>query len=137
MYIELMLFFFLGLAWFCLFYIVDNIVLIINFKHFDFSEWFFSNSNSNCFFERSSINDFLVDCLMCMYTRFITLLMLKSAASGLILINLQLRFFFYHHLPFFFIFKISTWIYLLVYIMILINFYCKFVSRKVKIRFSV
>ena len=98
MYIELMLFFFLGLAWFCLFYIVDNIVLIINFKHFDFSEWFFSNSNSNGFFERSSINDFLVDCLMCMCTRFITLLMLKSPASGLILINLQLRFFLYHNI---------------------------------------
>ena len=54
--------------------------------------------------------------------------MLKSAASGLILINLEPFFFFYHYLSTLFIFKIS------VCGTIFINFYCKCVFRKVEIK---
>ena len=46
-------------------YIVGSTFLTIHFKHFDFIEWFDLNSNPKSLFERLSISDFLVDCLMC------------------------------------------------------------------------
>ena len=46
-------------------YIVGSTFLTIHFKHFGFIEWFDLNSNHKSFFERLSISDFLVDCLMC------------------------------------------------------------------------
>ena len=42
-------------------YVVGSTFLTIHFKHFDFIEWFNLNSNLKSLFERSSINDFLVD----------------------------------------------------------------------------
>ena len=45
---------------YCWQYIFNN-----HFKHFDFIEWFDLNSNPKSLFERLSISDFLVDCLMC------------------------------------------------------------------------
>ena len=46
-------------------YIVGIIFLTI---HCVFIELFDLNSNPQSLFERSSISDFLVDCLMCMHT---------------------------------------------------------------------
>ena len=68
--------------------------LAIHFKHFRFIGLCCLNSNSNNFFERSSISDilvdtlvcFLVDSIMCVYIWFISLFMSKSAASELVLI---------------------------------------------------
>ena len=66
-------------------YIVGSTFLTIHFKHFNFIECFALNSNLKSLFEKLSISDFLVDCLMCILIWFIWL---KSAASGLILIIL-------------------------------------------------
>ena len=53
--------------------IVGSTFLIIYFKHFDFIECFNLNSNPKCLFERFSIGDFLVDCLMSIGIWFIGL----------------------------------------------------------------
>ena len=62
--------------------------LTIHFKNFDFIELFDLNPNSNNLFERSSISDFLVDLILCVHIWFISLVMTKSAASGLVQIIL-------------------------------------------------
>ena len=44
-----------------------NILLTINFKHFDFIEWFDLSSSSHSLFETLSINGFLFDLLMSLF----------------------------------------------------------------------
>ena len=80
----------------CMFYIVGNIFLMTDFKHFDFVEWFSSSSNSllerlsinNCLLVNSSVN-FLFDFLMCLCISFMAFVSLKFSSSELILVNLQ------------------------------------------------
>ena len=54
-------------------HIVGRTFLTIHFKHFDFIEWFDLNSNPKTLFERLSISDFSVDCLMRTRICFISL----------------------------------------------------------------
>ena len=56
----------------CHFDIIGSIFLTIHFKHFDFIEWFDLNFNSNKRFERSSINDLLVDSSVCFLIDYFT-----------------------------------------------------------------
>ena len=49
---------------FTILYIVGNIFLTINFKHFDFIKWFDLNSNSKSLCETLSVKDFLANFLL-------------------------------------------------------------------------
>ena len=49
----------------------------IHFRHFDFVEWFLTNSSSNNLFDILSIKDFLDDFLMCLCILLISLKMLS------------------------------------------------------------
>ena len=71
----------------CLFHNGSNIFLTINFKHFDFIEWFDLNSSSNSLFEILRFNKFLVDFSICLFILFMNSKILKPLSLGLILIN--------------------------------------------------
>ena len=98
--------------------------MTIHFKHFDFIEWFDLNSNSSNLFERSSISDFLVDLIICVYIWFIHVKICSIRISSNNSNSMSLC----HKLPTLFVFKISN------FMIIFINFYSKFVFRKVSIK---
>ena len=110
-------------------YSVGSIFLTIYFKHFDFTESFDLNSNPKSLFERSSISDFSVYCSMC-----IAYLIDQSANAKICSIwinsnNFTTKLFLPLIVYFaYFIFKIY------VSMTIFINFYSKFLFRKVKIK---
>ena len=75
------------------FYNDGNIILKTYFNVLIFIKWFFLNSNFNNLLEILSVNDFLNDRLMWLYILTISTYLAKSFSLGLILINLQSRYF--------------------------------------------
>ena len=71
-----------------MFYNDANNFLTSLFNEFVIIEWFDLKSRSNSLFEILSVEDYLVDFLICLCVSFTALKMLKFSSSGLILINI-------------------------------------------------
>ena len=71
-----------------MFYNDGNNFLASLFNEFVIIEWFDLKSTSNSLFEILSVEDYLVDFLICLYVSFTALKMLKFSSSGLILMNI-------------------------------------------------